>query len=130
MRTLLLGLLGSWVMGGVSFAAPVELDDHPLGPGIPGMSIGLGAGVQHTKLGWDTGPQLSLRYDFARKGSEGIGPEDLSPWSLEFGAILPHAGPGDITDTVAGQPFHAKLRRFSEEYLALRYRWAVRRPVR
>ena len=111
-----------------------ESEEYPLGRGTPGFALLLGSAFQHTGTGWDAAPTLAARYYFPLSLAETEGPEALSPWSLEMGAVLPHqlsgSAGGSADETVGTTEYHVKINKFSSEHLALQYRWAIRWPLR
>src|ERR1700687_3932107 len=77
-----------------------ESEEHPLGRGTPGFALLMGGAFLHTGSGWDAAPTLAARYYFPNSFTETEGPESLSPWSVELGAILPHAMSGDAGGSI------------------------------
>lgn len=107
-----------------------ESVEHPLGRGTPGLALLLGASYEQTKVGWDGFATLGARYYFPRENMDTDGPEALSPWSVEAGAVLPHKVSGNSQPIFDGFQYDAVIHKYTSEHLAVQYRFPIRFPIR
>jgi hypothetical protein len=123
-------LLANLAAVGSAADLDLEYNEHPLGRGTPGFALLGGGSMTRVAGGWDIAPTLGGRYYFARRDVDTSGPEALSRWSLEIGAVVPHQVQHEFVEVNGNVRLHGAIHRITSQHLAVQYRWPVRRPVR
>jgi hypothetical protein len=121
-----------------SSATPLDFDsnsaEYPLGHGTPGFALSAGGAFQRLTNQWDSAAEVDAQYYFKRREIDTDGPEALSPWSLVFGAVLPHqifgSGGPIAVQHIGNGIYSSTIKNFSSELLAIQYRWATHWPIR